>query len=48
MRTPLLFLAGLSIVVAGCGGATSGLPGQSAAPPDPGHHQPTVAPWPSP
>ena len=48
MRTPLLFLAGLSIVVAGCGGATSGLPGQSAAPPDPGHHQPTVAPWPAP
>ena len=48
MRTPLLFLAGLSIVVAACGGASSGSQGTAQGPEDPGHHQPTVAPWPAP
>lgn len=48
MRTPLLFLTGLALVVAACGGATSGTPGDAEAPPDPGHHQPTAMPWPEP
>ena len=47
MRTPLLFLSGLALVAAGCGGGTSGASqGYAPAPPDPGHHRPTVAPWP--
>jgi Ca-activated chloride channel family protein len=48
MRTPLLFVTGLALVVAACGGATSGTPGYAEAPPDPGHHQPTAMPWPAP
>ena len=48
MRTPLLFLTGLALVVAACGGATSATPGYAEAPPDPGHHQPTAMPWPAP
>lgn len=48
MRTPLLFLTGLALVVAACGGATSGTPGYAEAPPDPGHLQPTAMPWPEP
>jgi Ca-activated chloride channel homolog len=48
MRTPLLFLTGLALVVAACGGATSSAPGYAEAPPDPGHHQPTTVPWPAP
>ena len=48
MRTPLLFLTGLALVAAACGGAASGTPGYAEAPPDPGHHQPTAMPWPAP
>lgn len=49
MRTPLLLLAGITLVTAGCGGGTSGASqGYAPAPPDPGHHQPTAAPWPEP
>ena len=48
MRTPLLFLSGLALVLAGCGGAASGTPGHAEVPPDPGHHEPTSMPWPAP
>ncbi len=49
MRTPLLFLAGLALVATACGGGASGASqGYAPAPPDPGHHQPTVEPWPDP
>ena len=48
MRTPLLFLTGLALVVAACGGTSSATPGYAEAPPDPGHHQPTAVPWPAP
>jgi Ca-activated chloride channel family protein len=47
MRTPILPLAALALVVAGCGGASTGYNGAASAPPDPGHHLPTVAPYPA-
>ncbi len=43
MRTPLLSLAVVTVVVTACAGSTSS--GARTAPPDPGHHQPTAAPW---
>jgi Ca-activated chloride channel family protein len=45
MRTPILPLAVLALVVAGCGSASSsqGYTGPSSVPQ---HHQPTAAPWP--
>jgi Ca-activated chloride channel family protein len=48
MRTPLLSLAVVAVVVAGCSSASSSQgygPGASSVP---GHHQPTAAPWPEP
>jgi Ca-activated chloride channel family protein len=49
MRTPILSLAVLALLVAGCAGSSSsgvaGAPGASSAPE---HHLPTAAPWPAP
>ncbi len=50
MRTPILTLAVLAVVVAGCSGASSqrNAPDAPAASSAPAHHQPTVPPWPEP
>jgi len=48
MRRPLLSVAALALAAAGCGGSTAASHGYAPAPPDPGHHQPTAAPWPAP
>ena len=49
MRTPILSLAVLALVVAGCAGSSSSGPaGAPAASSAPQHHLPTAAPWPAP
>jgi Ca-activated chloride channel family protein len=45
MRRPLLSLAVLAVVAAGCSGGPAASQGDVPAPPDPGHHQPTAVPW---
>ena len=48
MRTPILSLAVLAVMVAGCGSASTGTTGGASFVPAPEHHQPTVAPYPAP